>query len=77
MEGLKPFKILQMQVPMWDELRKKYKLKRERTVFYAGVTLITVSAVLLVANAMGDSTYPALLGVLGIIAIASSNFRAL
>jgi len=42
--------------------------------FYTGIIFIIVAAILLIGNFMGDSTFPILLGVLGILAIGVSKY---
>jgi len=38
-----------------------------------GIICIVIAAILLLGNFLGDSAFPAILGVLGIIAIAASR----
>jgi len=45
--------------------------------FYTGIIFIIVAAILLIGNFMGDSTFPILLGILGILAIGVSKYRPL
>ena len=45
--------------------------------FYTGIIFIIVAAILLLGNIMGDSTFPIILGILGIIAIGVSKYRPL
>ena len=45
--------------------------------FYTGIIFIIVAAILMLGNFMGDSTFPIILGVLGIISIAVSKYRPL
>ncbi len=59
------------------ETVKKDEQKGNKVMFYAGIGLVIVAAVLLLGNFMGESTFPTMLGVLGVITIATSNFRIL
>lgn len=43
--------------------------------FYTGMVLIIVAAILLAGNFLGDSTFPIVLGILGIVAIGASKYR--
>ena len=48
-----------------------------KIVFYTGISFIAVAVILLLGNFMGDSTFPMFLSILGIISIATSNYRLL
>jgi len=48
-----------------------------KTMFYTGIIFMAASAVLLLGNFLGDSTFPIFLGVLGIISIGASKYRPL
>ncbi len=52
-------------------------MNQQKISLYIGIVLIVIAAVLLLGNFMGDSTFPAILGLLGIIAIGSSKYRPL
>ena len=43
--------------------------------FYIGIILIIVAAILFAGNFLGDSTFPIVLGILGIVAIGASKYR--
>jgi len=45
--------------------------------FYTGIIFIVVAAILMIGNFMGDSTFPIILGILGIISIGASKYRPL
>ena len=53
------------------------KSKGNKAIFYAGIVFIIVSVVLLLGNFMGDSTFPTILGAMGVIFIGASKFRLL
>jgi len=53
------------------------KPKGNQATFYAGIVFVIASAVLLLGNFMGDSTFPTILGVMGVIFIGASRFRLL
>ena len=53
------------------------KSKGNKAMFYAGIVFIIVSVVLLLGNFMGDSTFPTILGVMGVVFIGASKFRLL
>jgi succinate-acetate transporter protein len=46
-----------------------------KIIFLIGISMIVIAAVLLLSNFMGDSTFPAFLGFLGIVMICASNYR--
>jgi len=45
------------------------KPKGNQAMFYTGIVFVIASAVLLLGNFMGDSTFPTILGVMGVIFI--------
>ena len=53
------------------------KPKGNQAMFYTGIVFVIASAVLLLGNFMGDSTFPTILGVMGVIFIGASRFRLL
>jgi uncharacterized membrane protein HdeD (DUF308 family) len=53
----------------------KKEQKGNKSMFYIGIVFIIISAILLLGNFMGESTFPAFLGLLGIISAAASKFR--
>ena len=53
------------------------KLMIGKIIFYIGISIIVVSVILLLGNFMGESTFPTMLGFLGVITIATSNYRPL
>ena len=53
------------------------KRKSNKVMFYAGIAFTIISAVLLYKNLMGESAFPIILGVVGIIFIGASKFRML
>ena len=53
------------------------KQKCNKIMFYAGIAFVVVSAILLLGNVIKESTFPAILGVLGVIFIGASKFRLL
>jgi len=56
--------------PLWKDTPKSSKL-----MFFTGVIFVVASATLLLGNFMCESTFPTILGVMGVIFIAASNFR--
>jgi len=54
-----------------------YKPKSSKVMFYAGIAFVVIAAILLLGNFMGESTFPTILGVLGVIFIGASGFRLL
>lgn len=46
-----------------------------RILFGIGIVMIVIAAVLLLGDFMGDSTFPVILGFLGIVMIGASNYR--
>ena len=53
------------------------KQKGNKVMFYAGIVFVIVAAVLLLGNFMGESVFPTVLGVMGVIFIGVSKFRLL
>ena len=53
------------------------KPKENKIMFYAGIIFIIVSAIFLLGNFMGDSTFPTILGAMGVVFIGASKFRLL
>ena len=51
------------------------KQKGNKAMFYSGIVFVIVSAVLLIGNFMGESTFPTILGVMGVIFIGASRFK--
>ncbi|MFH0927915.1 MAG: hypothetical protein V1821_00395 [bacterium] len=58
--------------PLWKDTSKNSKI-----MFVTGVVLIVASAVLLLGDILGESTFPTILGIMGVIFMAASNFRLL
>jgi hypothetical protein len=48
-----------------------------RIGFYTGIVFMVIAATLLLGNFMGDSTFPTILGFLGVLTIAASKYRPL
>ena len=46
-----------------------------RILFGIGIVMIVIAVVLLLGDFMGDSTFPVILGFLGIVMIGASNYR--
>lgn len=46
-------------------------------MFYIGIVFVIVSAVLLLGNFVGESAFPTILGIMGVIFIGASGFRLL
>lgn len=46
-----------------------------KTLFYTGIVFIVVAAILLLGNILADSTFPIVLGIIGIISIGASKYR--
>ena len=46
-------------------------------MFYTGIIFIIIAAILMIGNFLGDSTFPVILGILGIISIGASKYRPL
>jgi len=57
-----------------QEQHQEQKPKSNKVMFYIGVTLILVAAILLFTE---NSTYPIALGVIGIVFIGASRYRLL
>jgi uncharacterized membrane protein HdeD (DUF308 family) len=55
----------------------KKKKEGNKSMFYTGIVFIVISAILLLGNFMGESTFPLFLGLLGIISLGASKFRLL
>ena len=55
----------------------KTKQKSSKIMFFAGIGIVVISAILLLGNFMSNSTFPTVLGILGVGLIAASNFRLL
>jgi len=53
------------------------KQKGNKVMFYTGIAFVIVSAVLLLGNFIGESTFPTFLGAMGVIFIGASKFRLL
>jgi hypothetical protein len=51
--------------------------KSSKVMFYTGIAFVIVAAILLLGNFRGDSTFPTILGVMGVIFIGASNYRLL
>jgi len=49
------------------------KPKENKVMFYAGIVFIIVSAIFLLGNFMGDSSFPTILGTMGVIFIGASR----
>lgn len=56
--------------PLWKDTPKNSKF-----MFFTGTAFVIISAILLLGNFMGESTFPTILGILGIIFMGASNFR--
>jgi len=52
-------------------------MENQKIGFYTGIIFIVISAILLLGNFLGDSTFPIILGILGIISIGASKYRLL
>ena len=48
-----------------------------KIMFFTGIIFIVVAAILLIGNFLGDSTFPVMLGLLGIISLGASKYRPL
>jgi hypothetical protein len=46
-----------------------------KTMFWVGIVFIIIATILLLGNFMGDSAFPVVLGLLGIISIGSSQYK--
>ncbi len=53
------------------------KSKGSKLMFYTGIAFVIGSAILLLGGFMRENTFPIVLGVIGVIFIAASNFRLL
>ena len=51
------------------------KPKESKFMFYTGIVCIIVSVALLLGNFMGNSTFPTILGAMGVIFIGASRYR--
>jgi len=47
----------------------------KKMMFWIGLILVVIAAVLLIGNFMGDSTFPPILGLLGVILIGASGYK--
>jgi len=45
--------------------------------FYTGIIFIVIAAILLLGNFLVDSSFPIVLGILGIVSIGASKYRPL
>ena len=52
-------------------------MEEQKITLYGGIVLIVIAAILLLGNFMGDSTFPVILGFLGIVCIGASKYRPL
>ncbi len=48
-----------------------------KMMFWGGIVIIVISAILLLSGFMGDSTFPVFLGIIGIVLIGASGNRPL
>jgi hypothetical protein len=48
-----------------------------KPMFWIGIIVIVMAAILLLGNFMGDSAFPIVLGIIGIVFIGASNYRPL
>ena len=48
-----------------------------KVMFYIGIILVLITAILMLGNFSGESTSPIVLGVLGIVFIGASKYRPL
>ena len=53
------------------------KQKNSKVMFYIGIVFVIAAAILLLGNFMDESTFPTILGAMGVIFVAASNFRLL
>ena len=56
--------------PLWKNTPKSSKF-----MFFTGIIFSIASAILLLGNFMGESTFPITLGIMGVVFIGASNFR--
>jgi len=56
--------------PLWKDTPKNSKF-----MFFTGIIFAIASAVLLLGNFMGESTFPTILGIMGVVFMGASNFR--
>ena len=48
-----------------------------KIMFFTGIIFIVIAAILMIGNFLGDSTFPVMLGLLGIISLGASKYRPL
>jgi len=48
-----------------------------KTMFYTGLILIIISAILMLGNFLGEKASPIVLGIVGIVFIGASKYRPL
>lgn len=48
-----------------------------KIMFFIGIILIVIAAILLLGNFLADSTFPIVLGIIGIVFIGASKYRPL
>ncbi len=53
------------------------KQKGNKAMFYTGIVLAIISAVLLLGNFREGSASPIVLGIIGVVFIAASNYKLL
>jgi hypothetical protein len=46
-----------------------------KPMFWIGIIVIVVAAILLLGNFLGDSTFPIVFGIIGIVFIGASGYR--
>jgi hypothetical protein len=49
--------------------------KSSKFMFFIGMIFVVASAILLLGNFMGESTFPTILGIIGVVFIGVSHFR--
>lgn len=53
------------------------KSKSNKAMFYTGIILVIIAAILLLGDFIGDHASPVILGVIGIVFIGASKYRLL
>ena len=60
-----------------DTTISRWLMMVNKIMFNTGIIFIVIAAILMIGNFLGDSTFPIMLGILGIISIGASKYRPL
>ena len=62
---------------MPDQNLPEQKPKSNKVMFFMGILFVLAAAILLLGNFTGESIFPTILGIMGIVFIGASRFRLL